>query len=379
MRERAAEREGREKKTKHAKKNLIGWSPGWLHSPRKSPTSMFRAPAWHVDVLVAGGGPCGLMLANELGLRGVRAPGGGSEGRARRSIRRPTRRRRGRWSTSGASASRPRSARMGCRRTTRPTSPTSRAYTAVSWRGCGCRPRRRPPSRSRSCRDPGARPSCRTRVSQKYVEAVLREHAQGFATMPSGSAGSSRTSRSRPTVCRPPSSLSRAAPTWWCRPATWSGPTARAARCVARWASRTADRPARCGSSWAARCSPSTCARRTSTGACRTTSPGCTCRSTTSGACSWLRWTGAASSPSMPRCIRTRTPEQWTEADARRIFREASGMDIPSRCCPPASGPPAIRWWPRATSKAACSSPAMPRTCSRPPAGWATTPRSAMR
>ena len=26
----------------------------------------------HVDVLVAGGGPCGLMLANELGRRGIR-------------------------------------------------------------------------------------------------------------------------------------------------------------------------------------------------------------------------------------------------------------------------------------------------------------------
>ena len=30
------------------------------------------APSLDVDVLVAGGGPCGLMLANELGRRGIR-------------------------------------------------------------------------------------------------------------------------------------------------------------------------------------------------------------------------------------------------------------------------------------------------------------------
>lgn len=46
-----------------------------------------------------------------------------------------------------------------------------------------------------------------------------------------------------------------------------------------------------------------------------------------------------------------------------------------SRCCRSAPGPPGILWWRRVSSAAASSSPATQRTCSRPPAAWATTRR----
>jgi len=78
------------------------------------------------EVLVAGGGPCGLMLANELGRRGIRCllvdvkPGTAFNPQANATQARTMEHFRG-------SASRTRFARSGCLPIIRPTSPTGAA------------------------------------------------------------------------------------------------------------------------------------------------------------------------------------------------------------------------------------------------------------
>ena len=164
--------------------------------------------------------------------------------------------------------------------------------------------------------------------------------------------------------------------------ATWSAPTARAAWCAARWASPGAAPAACSATSWAARCSRSTCARRTFT-------------SVFPHARAWMyvsvnraaaRLHGLGgrrgrSSPSTPPCTRRR---RRRGLDRRR--RAAHRSLRPSGTASADRDPVrrhldrrAIRWWRSVSSAAACSSPATPRTCSRRPAAWATTPRSRTR
>src|SRR5260370_18328494 len=65
-----------------------------------------------------------------------------------------------------------------------------------------------------------------------------------------------------------------------------------------------------------------------------------------------------------------------TLGDAEAMIQAAIGarvdLEILSRC----TWTPGMRWWPTGSSTGGCSWAAMPRICSRRPAGSATTPRS---
>lgn len=68
-----------------------------------------------------------------------------------------------------------------------------------------------------------------------------------------------------------------------------------------------------------------------------------------------------------------------TEVDARRVFAEAAGVELPIEILSMGLGSPAMRSSRSAFDKVGCSLPATLRICSRPPAPWVTTPRSRMR
>ncbi|WP_253261922.1 FAD-dependent monooxygenase [Ramlibacter montanisoli] len=96
----------------------------------------------NTEVLIAGGGPCGLMLANELGRRGIRTllvdakPSTAFNPQANATQARTMEHFRRLGFADEVRA-------QGLPRTIPPTSPTSRATRGTSWRGCPCRRRRR--------------------------------------------------------------------------------------------------------------------------------------------------------------------------------------------------------------------------------------------
>ena len=86
------------------------------------------------------------------------------------------------------------------------------------------------------------------------------------------------------------------------------------------------------------------------------------------------------SSPFTPSSDSGQRPEDITDAEAKAMFqaraRRSRSTSRSSRARP---GTPATRWWRKSSSAAASLSAATPRTCSRRPAGLATTPRSRTR
>ena len=134
------------------------------------------------DVLVVGAGPCGLMLANELGAAAC-ARSSSTRNPAPPTTRRRTPRRRARWSIIAASASRTKFARWACPSITLPTSPISRALRPMNWRASACPRRGDARQIIRGMSGSWSAAELPHRVSQKYVEPVLLKHAQKCASI----------------------------------------------------------------------------------------------------------------------------------------------------------------------------------------------------
>ena len=120
------------------------------------------------------------------------------------------------------------------------------------------------PSRAFPAR--GALPSCRIACDQKYVEPVLRRHAEALPAFPLTINNVSGFARKTRQQCK-----SIVARTDHRMQSTSSARTARGASCASSSGSATAARPASCATSWAAGCSRCMPASRISTA--RTASP----------------------------------------------------------------------------------------------------------
>ena len=191
---------------------------------------------------------------------------------------------------------------------------------------------------ARSSRDddaaPGARPSCRTASRRSSSRPTLRRHAEALArqrralrldgwTTSATNGDAVAAPRSRPGRRRRGRGRARALP----------GRRRRRAqlRCGSSWASTGAARRACSATSWAGKMFAIYLRAPRFLRACCAHPRGLDVRRRQPAAAR-VHGRGrrrAASSPSTPRCIRARTPTRWTEADARRVFAEAVGAELP--------------------------------------------------
>ena len=166
------------------------------------------------------------------------------------------------------------------------------------------------------------------RVSQMFVEDVLRAEATACPTVSirSGLADDRRARHRAPASRSMPSMTAGARP---CAPPMRWAPTAAQARPARRSATAIPAKAAWCAISWAAGCSPSISAARTSIASSRTRAPGCTGPSTATAAPSWRRSTAATSSTSTPSSSPA-SPNRSATPRPRRCSRRryAAPLDI---------------------------------------------------
>ena len=124
------------------------------------------------DVLIAGGGPCGLMLANELGRRNIRCllvdtkPGTAFNPQANATQARTMEHFRRLGFAQEIAA-------WVCRPITQLTLRTSPALRAPSWHAYACPPQRLHRKRLKTCRDLGVRQSCHTAFHKNTLKSAF--------------------------------------------------------------------------------------------------------------------------------------------------------------------------------------------------------------
>ena len=193
------------------------------------------------DVLIAGGGPCGLMPRSSLGRRGIGVVLADQDPGTTRN--------------AAANATQARTmehfGRLGFADEVRalglpPEFLTDAYFTrfarARASRASPCPRRATRDSLLRRCRDRGAQLEPSHRCNQKFIEPVLRRHAEA---LPSVSVNHGwRLAHFEQLADRVEARVESSSESQTSRPVTWSAPTARAARCARRSASRTPAKPA---------------------------------------------------------------------------------------------------------------------------------------
>lgn len=166
------------------------------------------------------------------------------------------------------------------------------------------------------------------RVSQKFVEATLRRHAErlagveiryGWTLEAFEDTGDQVNATVRPTAGGESLSVI----------AQYLVGADGLRSLVRNQLGMPAAPPASSASSWAARCSRCTCAHPRSTTWSSTRAPGCTCRSTLSGVPSWPRSTARPSSHSTPPFTKVKMPRPGRPTTHGAFFRRRWACAIP--------------------------------------------------